>query len=147
MVVTPLFIALLLMIARMSGLFMLVPIFGSRNVPTQIKIGLVFFTSYVMLPIIDLQYLGNIQTLLSLAYLVIIEFVIGLMFGLIVVLSLVCIYVAGTMIDRNIGFAMVSVINPIGTDQLPVTANLFLHNVFDDIFYNGWSSPTNSYFS
>lgn len=125
MILTSVFVALLLMIARMSGLFIILPIFGSRNIPAQIKVGLVFFTSYVMLPIIDLQYVQNVDTLLHLAYLIIVEFAIGLMFGMIVVLALGCIYVAGTMIDRNIGFAMVSVINPIGTDQLPVSANLF----------------------
>ena len=125
MVVTPIFIALILMIARMSGLFVVVPVFGSRNVPNQAKIGLVFFTSYVLLPMMDLQYVQNIDSLLTIAYMIIIEIIIGLMFGLIMILALSSIYLAGTIIDRNIGFAMVSVINPEGTGQLPVTANIF----------------------
>ncbi len=125
MALSALFIALVLCISRMSGLFIILPIFGSRNIPAQMKIGLVFFTSYVILPILDLQYITNIDTLLNLAYLVIIEFVIGLTFGLAIVIALSCLYLAGAIIDRNIGFSMVSVVNPIGTGQLPVTANLF----------------------
>lgn len=125
MVLSSVFVGLLLMITRMSGLFMLVPIFGSRNIPVQAKIGLVFFTSYVMLPVVDLHYVQSVDTFLHLANLLIIEFIIGLMFGLVMALALSCLYVAGTVIDRNIGFAMVSVINPVGTDSLPVTANLF----------------------
>lgn len=125
MALTFLFVALLLIITRLSGLFVIMPIFGSRNIPAQVKVGLVFFTSYVLLPLMDLQYIQNIGSLLELAYLIIMEFIIGLLFGMVVVIALSCIYVAGTIIDRNIGFAMVSVINPLGTEQLPVSANLF----------------------
>jgi len=125
MSLTALFVALLLCITRMSGLFVIIPVFGSKNIPPQVKVGLVFFTSYVLLPVLDLQYVSGIDTFLNLAYLLIIEFIIGLSFGMVMVLALSCIYLAGAIIDRNIGFSMVSVINPIGTDSLPVSANLF----------------------
>ena len=125
MVLSALFIGLLLMLARMSGMFIILPVFGSRNIPTQVKIGLVFFTSYVMLPLIDLQYVRNVESLLTLAYMIIIELIIGFMFGLVMSIVLSSVYLAGGIIDRNIGFAMVSVINPEGTGNLPVTANVF----------------------
>ncbi len=69
------------MISRMSGMFSIIPVFSSRNIPAQAKIGLIFFTSYVMLPIVDLSYVEGITTLLEMAYLIIIEFIIGLMLG------------------------------------------------------------------
>ncbi len=125
MALTSLLVALLLIITRLSGMFVILPVFGSRNIPVQVKVGLVFFTSYILLPIMDLQYIGNVGSFLELGYLIIVEFVIGLMFGMVVVIALSCIYVAGTIIDRNIGFAMVSVINPLGTEQLPISANVF----------------------
>lgn len=125
MVLSTLFIGLLLMIARMSGMFIILPVFGSRNIPRQVKVGLVFFTSYVMLPLVDLQYVQDLDSLLRLGYLVIIEFIVGLMFGLIMAIVLSSVYLAGGIIDRNIGFAMVSVVNPEGTGNLPVTANIF----------------------
>jgi len=125
MVLTSLFVGLLLCVVRMSGLFVILPVFGSRNIPAQAKVGLVFFTSYVLLPIINLDYIVGMDSLLELAYLIIMEFVIGLFFGVIMVIALSCVYLAGAIIDRNIGFSMVSVMNAIGTDQLPVTANLF----------------------
>jgi len=112
------------MISRMSGLFAVVPIFSSRNVPMQAKVGMVFFTSYVMLPLISLEYVSNFDSLLTYAYLLIVEFFIGVMFGLIMVIALSCVFLAGAIIDRNIGFSMVSVINPEGTGNLPVSANL-----------------------
>ncbi|WP_430882778.1 flagellar biosynthetic protein FliR [Fusibacter sp. JL216-2] len=124
MILTSLLVGLILMISRMSGMFSIIPVFSSRNIPAQAKIGLIFFTSYVMLPIVDLSYVEGITTLLEMAYLIIIEFIIGLMLGAVMQIALSCIYLAGTFIDRNTGFAMVSVVNPIGTEQLAVSANL-----------------------
>lgn len=125
MILTSLFLGLLLCLSRMSGFFVILPIFGSRNVPPQLKVGLVFFTSYVILPLLDLSYIYSVSSLLEVGYLVLIEFITGLSIGFVVVLLISCVYLAGTIIDRDIGFSMVSVIDPVGSEQMPVSANIF----------------------
>ncbi|MES9143994.1 flagellar biosynthetic protein FliR [Cutibacterium acnes] len=39
----------LLVFTRMTGLFVVAPIFGKRNIPVILKVGIAFFTSLVMM--------------------------------------------------------------------------------------------------
>ncbi len=125
MVLTVYFMAIILCFARLSGFFLPLPIYGSRNIPSSLKIGIVFFISYALVPILDVSNINNINSFFTLASLLILEFLKGTFLGLSFVVALNCIYLLGGLIDRNIGFSMVSVMNPLATQQLPVSANLF----------------------
>ena len=113
-----------LVFSRISGVFMLIPVFNSRNIPMISKVLFVFFLSLVILPIVDKENL-ILDTLLQFAYYMTVEFIIGLSFGIVMVLILNSLYIAGALVDRNIGFSMVSVISPTDEGQLPVSANLY----------------------
>lgn len=125
MILSAYFVGLILSMVRLSGFFVVMPIFGAKNVPARIKVGMVFFISYILLPILDLKYVIIPESFLSLIGMVTVEFLIGLFVGMVFAISLSCVYLLGGIIDRNIGFSMVSVVNPMGTQQLPVSANLF----------------------
>jgi flagellar biosynthetic protein FliR len=118
-------IILFLVFSRVSGIFLLTPVFGSKNIPRTLKIGLAGFLTYIALPIVTLSPAIHIMSIYQLLYYMIFEFFIGLVFGFISLLILSSIYIAGTIIDRNIGFSMVSVINPQDESQIPITSNLF----------------------
>ncbi len=125
MFLTAYLIGLILCVARLSGFFLPLPVFGAKNVPAPVKIGLVVFISYTIIPILDISYIRGVSSLLQLGNFIIVEFVKGAFLGLSFTIALNCIYILGGLIDRNIGFSMVNIMNPMGTRQMPVSANLF----------------------
>lgn len=114
-----------LVFSRISGLFILMPIFSGKNVTAKLKVGLVFFIALAIMPVLSLNSVIIVNSLLELAYHIVIEFVIGLTFGFVIVLYLSSIYLAGSLVDRNMGFSMVNVINPMDNSSMPVSANIY----------------------
>lgn len=114
-----------LIFTRFSGLFVLLPVFSSRNIPWSIKAAILIFISLAIMPIAALNTSVVIESFPQLIYLMLIEFIIGLSFGMVIVLLLSSIYLAGGLLDRNIGFSMVNVISPMDQSSMPVSANLY----------------------
>ncbi|MDM8533107.1 flagellar biosynthetic protein FliR [Clostridiaceae bacterium HSG29] len=118
-------IILILVFVRMTALFILTPIFNNKNVPVIAKIGFIFFLSYIIMPIVIINNNLVIENFFDLGKFMVIEFSNGVAFGFVVSISISFIYIAGLLVDRNIGFAMVSVISPQDESQIPVSANLY----------------------
>lgn len=114
-----------LVFARISGLFLLLPVFSSRNVTAKVKVGLLFFITIAVAPVVSLTTTFQINSFLELAYHLLVELTIGLTFGMIMVIMLSSIYLAGSIVDRNMGFSMVNVINPLDQSNMPVSANIY----------------------
>lgn len=116
------FIVLLLVFVRMSSLFVVTPIFGRREMPAYLKIGLAFFCSYILVPL-----MGNVQVeysnLLTFAVIVGKEFLTGIIIGFVSFLVFSALYVAGQIIDMQIGFGMVNVLDPTMNTQVPLIGN------------------------
>ncbi|HYF83039.1 MAG TPA: flagellar biosynthetic protein FliR [Clostridia bacterium] len=116
------FLILLLVFVRMSSLFVITPVFGRREMPSYLKIGLAFFCSYILVPL-----LGDVKVeytnLLSFAVLASKEFLVGIIIGYVSFLVFSALYVAGQIIDIQIGFGMVNVLDPTMNTQIPITGN------------------------
>jgi len=116
------FVILLLVFVRMSSIFVLTPVFGRSELPAYLKIGLAFFCSYTILPL-----LGDVQVeytnLFSFAAIVAKEFLVGIIIGYVSFLVFSALYMAGMMIDTQIGFGMVNVLDPTMNTQVPLTGN------------------------
>lgn len=115
----------LLIFIRITGLFVVSPVFGRKNVPVFYKVGFSFLLAIVLsysLPVPDLR---GYSSLLSFFLLAVKEFVIGLTLGYISYLITTSIYLAGQIIDMHIGFGMVNVFDPLTNIQIPVTANFY----------------------
>jgi len=116
------FLILLLVFVRMVSLFVVTPIFGRKEVPRYLKIGLAFFCSYIMVPM-----LGDVQiqysNLLSFAVIVGKEFLVGIIIGFVSFLVFSALFVAGQIIDMQIGFGMINVLDPTMNTQVPLTGN------------------------
>lgn len=125
MLLTSGLIELILIFTRVAGMFAMVPIFGAKNSPTYFKIGLIMFLSVILFPLVEPVANFQVNTMLELGYHMVIETLIGLSFGLIITLMMNAIYVAGLLVDRNIGFAMVNVISAQDEAQIPVSANFY----------------------
>ncbi len=114
----------LLIFVRMTGLFVIAPIFG-RNMPTYIKIGIALTSAILMASVVKVDHVIEINGYLLYAFYIIKEFIVGLVIGFVAYAFFTSIYIAGQIIDMQIGFGMVNVFDPITNIQVPITANLY----------------------
>ncbi|MCX7708912.1 MAG: flagellar biosynthetic protein FliR [Clostridia bacterium] len=115
----------ILVFIRMTGLFVIAPIFGRRNIPNYFKIGFSLMLALIIintLPPVQLSYYDNIYAYTLLVFK---EFIVGITLGYVSYLVFTAIYMAGQIIDMQIGFGMVSVLDPVSNIQVPVTSNFY----------------------
>lgn len=115
----------LLVFVRMTGLFVVAPIFGRKNIPTYFKIGFSFFIALILVNTTAVQMAQYDDNLLSYTLLITKEFIVGLSIGFVAYLAFTAIYIAGEVIDMQIGFGIVNVMDPISNIQVPVTSNVY----------------------
>lgn len=111
----------LIVFARVSGIFSMAPFFGSKNIPSHIKIGLAFFIALITFPTVVSNYQATEATALWLYVgMIISEFTIGLIIGFISYLVFAAVQMAGHLIDVGVGFSIVSVLDPHSGAQMPL---------------------------
>ena len=115
----------LLVFIRVTGLFVVSPLFGRRNIPAIYKVCFSFLFAIILTYIVPIPNLRSYNTLLAFILLAVKEFLIGLLLGYISYFITTAIYVAGQMIDMHIGFGMVNVFDPVANIQIPITANVY----------------------
>lgn len=119
------FDAILLVLVRMSGLFILSPVFGRQNMPALFKVGFAFF-----LTLIYVSANGNLSVdyqdsmVLYVAF-VAKELAIGIIMGYVTYIIMSGIYLAGQIIDNQVGFGYANVLDPITNIQVPLTSNFY----------------------
>lgn len=100
------------------------PIFGSRNYPLIAKMGLTLFLTVLISPIAKISSAVSIDLGWNFVLILVNEVIFGLFLGFLVSIYIGFIYFAGDIIDYLIGFSMVSVMNPLDENQMPITSNL-----------------------
>lgn len=107
------FWAFLQVFVRVSSLFVTAPVFGSTEIPPQVKIGLSGILSLVLLPLVK-STLGTTPptTLYGMAAILLGQALIGLMIGIVVSLIFVAVRVGGDLIDYQMGFTQAATFNP-----------------------------------
>src|SRR5690625_3077326 len=109
--------ALLLIFIRVLAFFTVLPIYAHRTIPNMYKIGLALFVAWIMVFSID----APIVEIDATYYLLIIkEVLVGLLIGLIAMILIYAIQVAGGFIDYNMGFMIANVIDPQTGAQSPL---------------------------
>ena len=114
----------MLIFIRMSSLFVITPIFGRREMPSYMKIGFAFFCSIIIAPVLSNTQL-EYTSLLELGALAMKEMLVGIIMGYVSFLVFSALYVAGQIMDMQIGFGMVNVIDPMMGGQVPMMGNFF----------------------
>ena len=128
----------LLVFVRMTGLFVIAPIFGRRNIPAYLKIGFSFFLAVILVNTVPFKSPGNFENIYVFILLVFKEFIVGITIGYVSYLIFSAIYVAGQLIDMQIGFGMVNVLDPVSNIQVPITANFyFIISMLVFLSFNG----------
>jgi len=114
----------LLVFFRMTGLFMLSPIFGRRNVPNPLKVGFSFLMAVILVETLSADYSVDFTNLYGFIFLAIKELMVGLIMGYVTTLFFSAFILAGQIMDVQIGFGMAQVFDPQYNTQLPLMGNL-----------------------
>lgn len=100
----------LLIFVRISAFLVSAPIFSGRQIPAQYKIGLSVVLSFLCAGVVDEPIFSLSQTLLMI--IIMKEFLVGIVLGLVASILFYAVQLAGSMIDLQIGFAMANLFDP-----------------------------------
>ena len=112
---------------RVGALILFVPVLGSRQIPSSMKIGFILFLSIVIFPLVQDRSVPEPQGTFELSIFLISDVTIGLGIAFIARLIFTAVQIAGTVVDFQMGFGVVNVIDPQTDTQVSVTAQF--HNI------------------
>ncbi|WP_105618042.1 flagellar biosynthetic protein FliR [Vallitalea okinawensis] len=115
----------LLILVRFSSFIMLAPLYGGSNVPPYVKVALAFYLSLLAYFTLPSDYTVVFQTDFEYAIIILKEFMTGAALGFTVYLVFTCLYLAGQIVDFNLGFSMVNVLDPVAKIQVPLMGNFY----------------------
>ena len=114
----------LIIFVRILGFLIIVPVLSTANIPGQVKTAaaaviawLIFISGKVSPVVYDESVAGFVIMAVK-------EFLTGFAAGFVVNLIFSVFYFVGQMIDYQIGFAMVSILDPLSQIQVPITGNM-----------------------
>lgn len=100
------------------------PIFGRRNIPMTIKIGLTVLLSLFVYGLLPEGTTTEITSALMLSIYMVKELAVGFAIGFIINLFLSVLIVAGEFMDIQIGLSMSQIYDPASNVSMPVSASL-----------------------
>ncbi len=120
------FPAFLLILVRLTSVFVVLPIFSYRTIPAAVKLGLALILSFIVATV--LVHKQPIQFNELYVLLISKEVLVGLTIGFVSGLIVYAIQFAGAFIDIQIGFAIANTINPENGATSPITGQ-FLYTL------------------
>jgi flagellar biosynthetic protein FliR len=115
----------LLIFSRLGAFFMLIPLFGASNVPIQLKVLFTAFLAMIFYSTGEYTIGIDLARFDIIGFGIIFELINGLSIGFVVVAIMNAIYIAGHIIDMDMGFAMVNVMSAQDESEMPITANFY----------------------
>ena len=124
----------LLLLTRITGIFIISPFFGSQNIPITMRVATAMTIAVVIFPVVDQQTIVEAPaSVLSYGLSVLSELFIGWLIGLVSYVALISISMAGKIMDLQVGYAMVQVMDPTSGQQNALIGS-FLYNLAVIIF-------------
>lgn len=114
----------LLLFGRISGLFLSAPIFASRQLPVRIKVLTIVILAATLAYFVPIQYSQAILNPVHFLAAIIIEVLIGYTIGFVIYILFGAIQLAGQLMDMQMGFGIVNVVDPQTGTQIPLLGNL-----------------------
>ena len=115
----------ILVFCRMTGVFAFNPVFNRRNVPAQVRVGLILCLTVMLSP--NVSYVSaavngpTVQVVVSM----VVELLIGAACGLIFLFFYYLLFFVGDMMDMQFGMSMARVFDPGTNIQASMSGNLF----------------------
>ena len=118
----------LMILVRISGFMFAAPIFGQKGVPARVKVGLSFFLAVIVTGLVPYEPVAYEGTL-GFAVLAVQETLIGLILGYVANICTMILEFSGRIVDTEIGFSMVTALNPTSNIQTTITGNMYTYMV------------------
>jgi flagellar biosynthetic protein FliR len=114
----------LLLISRLSGMFLSAPVLSSRMMPVRVKVLIIVSTAAVMTYFIPVTYAREIDNPGYFIAAMVVEVLIGYTIGFVAYMLFAAIQLAGQVMDMQMGFGIVNVVDPQSGTQIPLMGNL-----------------------
>ncbi|MCW2924985.1 MAG: flagellar biosynthetic protein FliR [Thermoleophilia bacterium] len=121
----PQIIGFMLVIARLSGLFLIAPVFSSSMIPGRIKVMVLFALGATLTPIVTNGAPKVPTDILDLTLSIGTEALIGLALGFSVSIVFTAVQVGASLLDTSIGFSMANIIDPLNNAQASVLGGFY----------------------
>lgn len=123
----------LLLLARWTGLFVTAPVFSNRMVPVPVRVLLAGALAFLIMPL----FAGtpSLSFPAGLASGVVLELLTGMLIGFVATLIFTALQFAGEILDIDMGFAIVNVMDPASGMPMPLLGNLL--QILALLFYLG----------
>ena len=121
----------LLMFVRVTAILYLLPVFGHKIIQPRLRIGIAFFLTLILYPLA----MANP----GFFWMVIMEVAVGVTIGYFTMFIFAAVSFAGSLIDTDMGFAMVSMADPIDEDIMSTATGVLMTIIFTILFllFNG----------
>ncbi len=113
-----------LIMTRLIGFFLVVPFYGSVQIPPRVKVGLLLFLTILIFPVVSEAGPGEPPAPLEFSLFLLNEVLAGFLLGFIVFITFSSVQLAGQFIDLRMGFALVNVLDPQSGEQIPLAGQL-----------------------
>lgn len=124
----------LLLLTRVSGIFIISPFFGSLNIPVYFRAAGSLAITLVLFPVVDnFMDLVAPATVIGYTMAVLSELFIGWLIGFVAFVAFSAFTMAGKVMDMQVGFAIVNVMDPTSGQQMPLIGS-FLYNLAIIVF-------------
>lgn len=114
----------LLILVRITGFIYTAPFFSLKNMPFRVKTGLSIFLAAILFYTVPLET-AEYNGVIGYAILIIMEALIGAIMGFFANIAYHIVSFAGQMMDMEIGFSMVNILDPVMNIQTTITSNLY----------------------
>ncbi|MGI5921891.1 MAG: flagellar biosynthetic protein FliR [Syntrophomonadaceae bacterium] len=114
----------LMVLGRLTGLFLSAPVFASRQMPVRVKIPLILVLAATMAYFVPVKYAVSLTTPGTFAGALAVEIFVGYTIGFVAYIVFGAIQLAGQVMDMQMGFGIVNVVDPQSGMQIPLMGNL-----------------------
>ena len=134
-------IPFLMVLARITGLFLFTPMLTSNSIPVRFKAMLSFAFTIAIFPFVPVQTLPAVIDLMALAPMLFTELFIGLVIGLVAGIPMVAIQMGGYIMGYQMGLSLAQSFNPeLDTNSSVVGQLLFYLSIFIYISVGGFET-------
>ncbi|WP_312643806.1 flagellar biosynthetic protein FliR [Hydrogenoanaerobacterium sp.] len=113
----------MLVFVRMSGMILFNPLFARRNVPTQVRMGLILALTIVITPTVDGAPIAGMLEL-EFIFAMFKELFLGFVCGFVFQIFYYLLFFAGDIMDMEFGLSMSKVFDPSSNIQMSTSGNL-----------------------
>ena len=115
---------LLIILARFIGFIVMIPVISGAGIPMIARLGLALVISYLAFITGVVTEVTYYDTVFGFGILIATEFFVGFILAFVVYVVFSIAHMVGQLVDFQIGFAMVNVLDPITQIQVPIVGNL-----------------------